>query len=320
MAEKKVNRYKAYGIGLSFIVALVLFIWGFNFLKGNDILGKETVYFSEYYQVNGLVKANPVMINGLRVGKVKDIYFNPDMSGRIIVSFTLSNDFPVPVNSVARIFSSDLMGSKAIDLVLGDSKQFAHDGDTVKSQVEAGLMAEVNAQVQPIKKKAEDLLASMDTLVVAFQSIFNESARDNLKESFNNIRMTFENLENATGNIDNLVVTESGRISSILIRLDSLALILSQNKQNFNQIISNFKLISDSLAQSDIPATFSNINTTVAEMQKLLSSIEQGKGTLGQLMVNDSLYNQLNNSAASLDSLLRDVRENPKRYVKFSVF
>ncbi len=320
MAEKKVNRYKAYGIGLSFIVALVLFIWGFNFLKGNDIFGKETVYFSEYYQVNGLVKANPVMINGLRVGKVKDIYFNPDMSGRIIVSFTLSNDFPVPVNSVARIFSSDLMGSKAIDLVLGDSKQFAHDGDTVKSQVEAGLMAEVNAQVQPIKKKAEDLLASMDTLVVAFQSIFNESARDNLKESFNNIRMTFENLENATGNIDNLVVTESGRISSILIRLDSLALILSQNKQNFDQIISNFRSISDSLAQSNIPATFSNINTTVADMQKLLSSIEQGKGTLGQLMVNDSLYNQLNNSAASLDSLLRDIRENPKRYVKFAVF
>jgi len=234
MAEKKVNRYKAYGIGLSFIVALVLFIWGFNFLKGNDIFGKETVYFSEYYQVNGLVNANPVMINGLRVGKVKDIYFNPDMSGRIIVSFTLSNDFPVPVNSVARIFSSDLMGSKAIDLVLGDSKQFARDGDTVKSEVEAGLMAEVNAQVQPIKKKAEDLLASMDTLVVAFQLIFNASARDNLKESFNNIRMTFENLENATGNIDNLVVTESGRISSILIRLDSLALILSQNRQNFD--------------------------------------------------------------------------------------
>ncbi|PIQ25754.1 MAG: hypothetical protein COW63_18485 [Bacteroidetes bacterium CG18_big_fil_WC_8_21_14_2_50_41_14] len=320
MAEKKVNRYKAYGIGLSFIVALVLFIWGFNFLKGNDIFGKETVYFSEYYQVNGLVNANPVMINGLRVGKVKDIYFNPDMSGRIIVSFTLSNDFPVPVNSVARIFSSDLMGSKAIDLVLGDSKQFARDGDTVKSEVEAGLMAEVNAQVQPIKKKAEDLLASMDTLVVAFQLIFNASARDNLKESFNNIRMTFENLENATGNIDNLVVTESGRISSILIRLDSLALILSQNRQNFDQIISNFKLISDSLAQSDIPATFSNINTTLAEMQKLLSSIEQGKGTLGQLMVNDSLYNQLNNSAASLDSLLKDIRENPKRYVKFAVF
>jgi len=320
MAEKKVNRYKAYGIGLSFIVALVLFIWGFNFLKGNDIFGKETVYFSEYYQVNGLVNANPVMINGLRVGKVKDIYFNPDMSGRIIVSFTLSNDFPVPVNSVARIFSSDLMGSKAIDLVLGDSKQFARDGDTVKSEVEAGLMAEVNAQVQPIKKKAEDLLASMDMLVVAFQLIFNASARDNLKESFNNIRMTFENLENATGNIDNLVVTESGRISSILIRLDSLALILSQNRQNFDQIISNFKLISDSLAQSDIPATFSNINTTLAEMQKLLSSIEQGKGTLGQLMVNDSLYNQLNNSAASLDSLLKDIRENPKRYVKFAVF
>ena len=320
MADKKVSRYKAYGIGLSFIFALVLFIWGYNFLKGNDIFGKETVYYSEYNQVNGLVNANPVMINGLRVGKVKNIYFNPDMSGNIIVSFTLSNNFPVPVNSVARIFSADLMGSKAIDLVLGDSSVMAKDGDTVLSGVEAGLMAEVNAQVQPIKQKAEDLMASIDTLVIAFQSIFNESARENLKESFNDIRMTFANLENATGNIDNMVVQESSRISSILIKLDSLALTLNKNRGNMGAIITNFKVISDSLAQSDIPGTFTNINVALQDMQSLLNSIKNGEGTLGQLMVNDSLYNQLNNSAASLDSLLRDVKANPKRYVKFSVF
>ncbi len=320
MADKKVNRYKAFAIGLSFIVALVLFIWGYNFLKGNDIFGKETIYYAQYDQINGLVNSNPVMINGLRVGKVKTIYFNPDMSGNIIVAITLSNDFPIPQNSVARIFSADLMGSKAIDLALGSSPQLAQDGDTLLSGVEAGLMAEVNAQVQPIKKKAEDLLASVDTLVVAFQSIFNESARENLKESFNDIRMTFGNLESATSNIDNLVVQESSRISSILIKLDSLALTLTQNREGISNIVSNFEVISDSLSKSDIPSTFANINTTLADMQVLLRSIEQGKGTLGQLMVNDSLYDQLNNSAASLDSLLRDVKANPKRYVKFSVF
>lgn len=320
MADKNVNRYKAFGIGLSFIVALVLFIWGYNFLKGNDIFGKETVYYAQYNQINGLVNANPVLINGLRVGKVKDIYFNPDMSGKIIVAFMLTNDFPIPRNSVARIFSSDLMGSKAIDLQLGNDKIFAQNGDTLNSGVEAGLMAEVNAQVQPIKKKAEDLLASIDTLVVSFQSIFNESARENLKESFNDIRMTFANLENATGNIDNMVVQESTRISSILIKFDSLAYTLTQNKENIGHVIQNFEMISDSLAKSEIPATFDNVNRTLDEMQFLLVSIKQGGGTLGQLMVNDSLYNHLNSSAASLDSLLKDVRENPKRYVKFSLF
>jgi phospholipid/cholesterol/gamma-HCH transport system substrate-binding protein len=320
MAEKKVNSYKAYGIGLSFIVALILFIWGYNFLKGNDIFGKETVYYAQYSQVNGLVNANPVMINGLRVGKVKNIYFNPDMSGKVIVSITLTSDFPVPDNSVARIFSADLMGSKAIDLVLGNSKQMAQDGDTINSGVEAGLMAEVNAQVQPIKRKAENLLASIDTLVLSFQLIFNESARDNLKESFNSIRKTFSNLEDASGTLDTKMASELNRISSILVKLDSLMFTLSENRENIGQIVTNFKVISDSLSQSDIPGTFANINTTLLDMQVLLQSIQDGKGTLGQLMVNDSLYNQLTNSAASLDSLLLDVKANPKRYVKFSVF
>jgi phospholipid/cholesterol/gamma-HCH transport system substrate-binding protein len=132
--------------------------------------------------------------------------------------------------------------------------------------------------------------------------------------------MTFANLESATGNIDNMVVNEASRISSILIRLDSLALTLNENRQGISNIVSNFEVISDSLAQSDIPSTFANINTTLVDLQVLLRSIEQGKGTLGQLMVNDSLYDQLNNSAASLDSLLIDIKANPKRYVKFSVF
>jgi len=320
MADKKINRYKAFGIGLSFIVALVLFIWGYNFLKGNDLFGKETEYYAEYNQINGLLNSNPVLINGLRVGKVKSIYFKPDMSGRIMVVLTLDSDFPIPDNSVARIFSSDLMGSKAIDLQLGNSATYAQDGDTLRSGVEAGLMEEVNAQVQPIKQKAEDLLGSIDTLVVAFQSIFNESARTNLKESFNDLRSTFANLESATGNIDNMVVSEASRISSILIKLDSLALTLTENREGISNIVSNFEVISDSLAKSDIPATFANINATLNEMQLLLHSIQSGEGTLGQLMVNDSLYHHLNRSAADLDSLLRDVKENPKRYVKFSVF
>lgn len=320
MAEKTTKKTRPIIIGISFIAAIVIFIWGFNFLKSTNIFKKEVVYYASYPQVNGLIKANPVVINGLRVGQVKRVYFNPDMSGDIIVSIILSTDFPVPNNSVARIFSSDLMGSKAIELVLGDSKVIVVEGDTLPTSVEQGLMAEVNAQMQPIKNKAENLMSSIDTLVTAFQSIFNQSARENIKESFQNIELTFTNLTRTTSNLDTLVVEESSRISSILINLDSLTTALNQNKSNIQNIIHNFETISDSLAKSEIPGTFKMINKTLEDMQDILVKVNEGNGTIGKLMNEDSLYLELNRSATALDSLLNDIRKNPKRYVKFSLF
>jgi len=190
-----VNRYKQILIGVSFILAIALFIWGYNFLKGKDIFNKQrkdifnkqTIYYAKYHEVSGLEISNPVSINGVRIGQVSRMYFAPDMSGDVIVELTINTDFPIPDNTIARIFSSDLMGSKSVDFKLGNSTDQAKDGDTLATSIEAGIMEEVNAQVQPIKAKAESLLASIDTLVVAFQSIFNESARKNLSESFDNI-------------------------------------------------------------------------------------------------------------------------------------
>jgi phospholipid/cholesterol/gamma-HCH transport system substrate-binding protein len=320
MADTNKKRYKPVIIGASFILAIVIFIWGFNFLKGTGLFNKETIYYASYDRVNGLIRANPVVVNGLRVGQVKNVYFNPDMSGSIMVSMMLSTDLPIPSNSTARIFSSDLMGSKAIELVFGNSKIPIKKGDTLKSSVEGGLMAEVNAQMAPIKNKAEDLMTSIDTLVTAFQLIFNASARKNLSESFFNIERTLANLQNATSNIDTLVVTESSRISSILINLDSLTLTLSENRSAFTTIMKNFKTISDSLADAEIPATFTRINSALADVETILDKVNAGHGTLGMLMNDDSLYLELNRSATSLDSLINDVKNHPKKYVRFSLF
>jgi phospholipid/cholesterol/gamma-HCH transport system substrate-binding protein len=320
MAETDKKKTRPVIIGISFIVAIVVFIWGYNFLRSKNLFNKEIVYYASYQKINGLIKANPVVINGLRVGQVKNVYFNPDLSGNIMVSMMLSTDFPIPNNSVARIFSSDLMGSKAIELVLGNSTIILNEGDTLQTSVEDGLMAEVNAQMQPIKKKAEDLLGSIDTLVIAFQSIFNEQARTNIKESFQNIELTFANLQRTSSNIDTLVVEESSRISDILINMDSLTTALNANKGNIQNIITNFEIISDSLANSEIPGTFARINLALDEMSSILAKIDSGDGTLGKLMNDDSLYLELNRSASALDSLLLDVRKNPKRYVRFSLF
>ena len=185
------KRYKPVFIGITFIIAIFLFIWGYNFLKGKNIFKKEVKYYAKYDDVSGLTVANPVMINGLRIGQVSSIIFDQDMSGNIIVELVLHKDFPIPANTIARIFSADLMGSKMIDLRLGDAIDLAKAGDTLASSTEASLKDEVNAQVQPIKVKAENLLSSIDSLVVAIQTVFNESARESLKRSFDNISQTF---------------------------------------------------------------------------------------------------------------------------------
>ncbi len=314
------KRYKQILIGVSFIFAILLFIWGYNFLKGKNLLEKQILYYSVYDNVSGLATSNPVYINGVRVGQVSRVYLNPDLSGNVIIKMTIHENFPIPENTIARIFSADLMGSKAIDLVLGNSQTLARSGDTLQSATEATLKEAVSAQVKPIKVKAEKLLSSIDSLVVAIHTVFTESAVENLKQSFNDIRKTFNHLENATSNIDTLVDKESNRISSILTNIDSVTYMLKENRTSIANMITNLEQFSDTLANTDISSTIDHANKSLAQLQLLLTQINEGEGTLGMLMYNDTLYIEINKSAEELNKLLKDIRENPKRYVKFSLF
>lgn len=314
------KRYRHIFTGLTFIIALALFIYGYNYLKGKNILNKQTIFYAQYEEISGLEIANPVLINGLRVGQVNELYFDPSMNGDIIVVLMIEKPFPIPKDSWARIISADIMGSKAVDLDLGSSSELAMSGDTLRTSLEASLRDEVNKQVQPIKNKAENLLSSIDSLVVAIQTVFNESAVENLTKSFNDIRLTFANLQSTTSNIDTLVDQEGNRISSILENIDSLSYTLKQNRDNISTIISNFETISDSLAKSDIPGTFNRANKSLDKLEAILAQIESGEGSLGMLLYNDTLYMEVNRSAEELNKLLEDIRLNPKRYVKFSLF
>ena len=314
------KRYKPILIGFTFILSLALIIWGYNFLKGKNIFKKQTIFVAKYSEVGGLEVANPVLINGLRVGQVNQLYFAPDMSGDIIVLLMMDKKFPIPKDTYARIISADIMGSKAVQLDLGKDLEMAASGDTLATSLEASIKDAVNAQVQPIKKKAEDLLQSVDSLVVAIQTIFNEGAVENLTNSFEDISKTFANLQSTTSNLDTLVIEEGGRISSILQNVDSLSLTLKENRESFAAIIRNFETISDSLARADITGTFHRANKSLDNLDGILSKIERGEGTLGMLLYNDTLYMEINKSAEELNKLLEDIRLNPKRYVKFSLF
>jgi phospholipid/cholesterol/gamma-HCH transport system substrate-binding protein len=212
------------------------------------------------------------------------------------------------------------MGSKAIEIVLGNSTVIAVAGDTLLTSIEAGLKEEVNRQVQPIKKKAEDLLATIDSVVTVISEIFNENARKNLSQSFESIKNTLEAIQSASYEIDTLVTVERNRLADILTNIESITKNLDKNKDNINNIISNFSAISDTLAKAEIPKTFNNANIALKNIADIADKINKGEGTIGMLIHNDSLYYQLEKSASDLNKLLEDIRKNPRKYVRFSLF
>ena len=314
------RRSKPFIIGFTFILAIVIFVWGFNFLKGRDLFKKQEFLYARYHTVNGLVAAKPVYVNGLQVGQVSRLYFAPDMSGDIIVELVIQSKFPIPKNSIAHIFSADLMGSKSITLILGDAKEAVESGDTLKTSVEGSLMESVNKQVAPLKAKAELLMGSVDTLIAAFNAVMNDTTVQNLSASIQDIQSTFKNLSSTSSRLDDLVTSEGNRLQSILTNVDSLALTLSNNREGLTNIINNFESISDSLSKANIAEVIHKADSSINSLNQILAKINEGQGTAGKLMNNDSLYRELDKSAEELNKLLKDIRENPKRYVKFSLF
>lgn len=307
-------------VGILFLVSLALLIWGYNFLKGKNIFKKERVFYAVYNDIDGLTKSNIISIQGLKVGQVNDVYFDQSNIGKIIVELAISSDFPIPKNSIARIFSSGLMGSKEVTIVIGNQKELALNGDTLLSEIEGSLKDEVNRQVQPLKKKAEELMSSIDSMVTIFQTIFNSNARNDLANSFDNISKTLHNLQHSSSKMDTLITDEADRLSSIIGHIESISKNLDENEGNITNILANFSNMSDSLAKADVAGTFSSVRQSMNDLQQIMQRISNGEGTVGKLLKNDSLYFHLEKSASDLNRLLEDIKLNPKRYVKISIF
>ncbi len=307
--------------GLVIAVSLGVLYWGLNFLKGIDIFNKETHYYSVYDKIEGLQVTNPVQINGYTVGNVREVNLMPDNSGRIVVKMTIvDQNFKLPRNTVAKIVSLDLLGSKSINLILGSSPEYYEDGDTLLSSVEASIQEEVNNQILPLKAKAEDLLSSMDTAIQIVRAILNEEARKNLKSSFENFNKATATFNTVTMRVDTMIYEEKAKLSSIMTNFNSISYNLRNNNENITMILDNIAFITDSIAASNVTQTINNASIAFRDVAAIMEKIERGEGTIGQLVNNDSLYIHLENSARDLDRLLIDVEEHPGRYVHVSVF
>ena len=309
-------------LGFLIVISLLLLFWGINYLKGIDVFHKQTEYIAIYDEVEGLRETNPVQINGFIVGQVREIWFLPDNSGRIAVRIKLTPQaVQLPKNTVAKIKSLDLLGSKSINLILGNEVDNYHKpGDTLRSSVEASLSEEVNRQILPLKMKAEDLLSSMDTLVGVVQTILNKKAQENLSASFESIKGALATFEIVALRADTMISTEKQKLSQIMINFQSISNNLRNNNENITSILDNVAYITDSIAMSDITSTINNAGIAFSNAADIMEKINKGEGSVGQLVNNDSLYFHLENASLSLDRLLIDMEKNPGRYVHVSVF
>jgi phospholipid/cholesterol/gamma-HCH transport system substrate-binding protein len=307
-------------VGLVTTLAIACFIYGFNFLKGKNLFSSQRKFYAKYTNIDGLVEANPLMINGFKVGIVGKIELANDTVGHVIVTLVLDNDVKIPRNSVAKVVSSDILGSKAVQLLLGTGTVYAENGDTLRSAQEDDLKTAVNKTIAPLQEKAVGLISSIDSVMVVVQQVFNESARQNLAKSFESIKLAISSLEMTSYRLDTMVNTEKGKISSILTKVNTLATTLANNSDKLGNVINNFSNISDSLAKSNLSSAINNADKALSEASTIMTKINSGQGTMGMLVNNDSLYRKLDKSSEDLDKLLKDLRINPERYVHISVF
>ena len=306
-------------IGVIGIFSIFLLIWGISFLKGNNIFENSNEYYSIYKNIDGLESSAPVRINGLTVGNVTDIYFHPNSSGDIIVKFTLNNDIKFPRNSIAKIYNSDIMGTKAVKLIYGNSNIFASAGDTLYSEIEDGLKDEVNKQVLPLKNKAEELISSIDSVMTVITTVLDKDARESLSSSLRSLNRTFSTMELAMVRLDSVIYKNDIRISNIIQNVESITTNLHNNNDFIATTLKNFEAISDSIAKSNIKSTINNLDKSLADFDKILQKIEKGEGTIGLLLNDKEMYNNLTSASNQLDLLIEDMKKYPKRYLTFSL-
>lgn len=301
-------------VGVLAAFAIALLIIGYNFLKGNSIFSSETVLFARYTHVDGLGVSKPVLINGFQIGRVDQLTLQPN--GSIIATLKIKDKYDIPKNTIARLESTDLLGGKAIVMDLGNSTEYAKDGDTLNANVEKGLME----TVQPVQKKAELIIAKMDSILTSVNSILNPNFQKNVDKSFSSIASTLSSLEATSKKVDALVGSESSKLSSILSNVEVITVNFKNNGAKIDAILTNLNNVTDKVAALNFKQTIENANKAIADLQGIVTDVKNGKGSLGQLINDKQMYDNLTNAAKNLDNLMIDLKANPKRYVHFSVF
>ena len=289
------------------LLGILLFIFIFNYLKGENLLSSSRKITAVYDNVEGLVPSALVTINGHKIGKVQDISFTEDGSGKLEVLMLIDSNFKFSKNSTAELYESGLIGGKAIAIIpANDGAANVSSGDVLRSKIKPGLTDLVNQRLTPLQQKIEKVMESTDVLLANINSVFDEKTKSNIRGSFSQLKQTITSFESTSNALNALLEDNKTSITTTLF--------------NFSDISKNLSEVSSNLAEADLKQTINGLQSTISNFDQLLKNIEKGEGSIGRLMKDEGLYNNLEGALGQMEALLEDMKLNPKRYVHFSLF
>ncbi|RVU25832.1 MCE family protein [Sandaracinomonas limnophila] len=298
-------------VGFLALITFLIIYFGFNFLKGNDLFTKANIYYVEYDNVDGLLVSNPVMMNGIEVGKVKSVALEPEKGNKILVTLRLNKDLHLKDQSVAILADGGILGGKIIRIALAGTKDL-EEGVYIKGMTETGLTTLLKERAIPVISNADSLLISFRTISKKF-----ENTGTILNELLKNSNATVTHLD---GSVNGILTDNRENLAQISTNLKLLSTDLVETEKQLKPMLSKFNVIADSLQALKLGKTLQEINATMVSVNKIVKSLEQGQGSAGKFLKNDSVYVSLNKTLVNLDKLLLDFRLQPKRYLNISVF
>lgn len=292
--------------GIIVIGGVLLFLLGFSYLKSTPLFDNSKTLYAVYPNVGGLQVGTLVSINGYGVGKVNDIKFK-DAQGNLVVTFTVNNEFKFSKNSTVQLYDTGIIGGKGLQITpIFDNARTIQSGDTLQTETKPGLTELAQQKLTPLFKKFESAVTDADSVLINVNNVLDTKTKKDLQTAINGLSELMSSLNGSATVLNQILNNNKSKLDSSLT--------------NFEALTSNFAKLSDSLNNAGLGSTLSSLESTMENLDKVISKIENGDGTLGKLMNEEKLYDNLNNASKELDLLLQDFRLNPKRYVNVSVF
>jgi len=300
-------------IGFVSLITIVLFIWLYSFLKGENLLTRTVYYYSMYDQISGLSESSPIEINGYKVGVVQSISFIDDGSGRLLVTMSLNKNMKIPVGSVAEITTASLIAGMKIQFKFSDSNEVYKTGDTIPGMLAESILTRLEVEMLPLKNSITDMVNNLDSLLTIINQTLSPEFRSDLSK-------TVSNVNEASGSMTKMLKEREVELSETIANLHTFSDVIAKNSPRIDTVIGNLSVISDSLAAADFAGTVNRLRDAASQTAILLENLNKGEGSAGKLMTDDSLYINLSATLYNLQALLADIKANPKKYINVSVF
>ena len=306
-------------VGALTVIAVTLIILGFNFLKGKTFFKSGTFIYAKYADTKGLIVSNPVFVNGFQVGTVFEIENMNNSLSELVVAIKLNELYKIPKNSIATIQENPL-GTTAINIIQGTGTTLIVSGDTIQSAPATSLLGDLMNELSPVGEQVKNTIRSLELVLNNVNKTLNDENRQNFKVILENLSATTINLNKSLASIQGMVNQQNGSIAKTADNLNTFTANLNQNNQKISNILTNLDSTTKSIKDADLYETIKTIQTTLVSLNTTINKLNTGNGTAAKLLSDPAMYNQLQGTIKSVNTLVDDIKVHPKRYISVSVF